>query len=76
MIESRPLPQLTKTAIALLQAQLKTNLDAIGVQTLQALGLNPDDPWTVDFDAGTITREIPDDGCLPIADSKGLGSDS
>lgn len=61
MLESRKVPQITVTAMALLKAKFNADVTMIGNQTLIALGLNPDDPWTVDFDAGTITREIPDE---------------
>jgi hypothetical protein len=60
MIDSRPLPAIARTALALLNAQYKSDVDAIGVQTVEVLGLREDDNWHVDFPAGTLWRELPD----------------
>lgn len=60
MTESHPLPSIAKTAVSLLMQNFRRDLDALGVQTREAMGL-PDDPkWAVNFDLGVITREIPD----------------
>lgn len=60
MIESRPIPDLAKTAHRLLVREFQRDINAIGQQTVAALGLNEADNWTVDFDAGVLRREVAD----------------
>lgn len=60
MIDSRPIPALAQTALAFLNASYRRQLDDIGRQTVDALGLSQADNWTVDFDRGVMTREIAD----------------
>lgn len=54
------IPQIAKTAMALLEQQFRAQVDAIGRQTVEALGLQESDGWTADFEKGTVWREVPE----------------
>ena len=58
MIDSRPIPDLSKTAFQLTANEFQRAINLIGEQTLAALGLTGAD-WKVDFEAGTVSRDIP-----------------
>lgn len=52
-----PIPELAKSALALLQERFQKDANAIGRQAVQALGLKPDEyDYTCDFSTGLITR--------------------
>ena len=57
---SHKIPQLTKTAMVLANANHQANVQEIVSQTLEILGLNVEDKWHTNFDTGFITREVPD----------------
>lgn len=44
----------------LLQREFDARVDAIGKQTVEAMGLRDEDDWTVDFEKGEVRREVPD----------------
>ena len=56
-LESRPLPELARTAVRLAQREYARAVTDIGAQTLDVLGLAAADGWAVDFDAGLARRE-------------------
>lgn len=58
MIERKNIPQLAISAVNLIEAEHKRNLQAIANQTLEAMGLQGQ--WQVDFTNGVVTREVPD----------------
>ncbi len=60
MIESRPLPEIARTAAALLAQEHARQLDALGMQTLDVMGVLLSDGWRIDFAAGTVSRERPE----------------
>jgi hypothetical protein len=70
MIESRPLPQLAKSAIGLLRERMALQFageaDALARETVAALGLREEDNWIVDFEKGEIRREVPDPVPVPV----------
>ena len=60
MKETHPIPSLAKTTVGLLVQAQQTALNEIAVQTVEAMGLNKDDGWNVDFEAGVASRDVPD----------------
>lgn len=60
MTESHAIPKLAKSALALLQQQFQQSVNEIGKQAIEAMGLDPALNWNVNFDAGTVSREVPD----------------
>jgi len=58
--ESRPLPELAKTAAEYARREYAHALLALSVQTVAALGFSESDNWMVDWRVGVMTREIPD----------------
>ncbi len=60
MTETHPVPAIAKTAITLLAADFQRNVNVISEQTVEALKLDKDGGWTVNFDTGLISREVPD----------------
>ena len=68
--ESRPLSTLAKQAGALFQQTANTAGQQLAQSVLDDAGLKADDGWRVDFQAGTIHRDVPDpapDGPPPSA---------
>lgn len=59
-MERKPLPDLAKTAMALLQQEFDRRADILGRQAVEAMGLRHEDDWTVDFAKGELHREVPD----------------
>ncbi len=57
--EQKPIPQLAKSAAALVQQDFQRVLNEIGTQTLAAMGIDAADGWTVDFTAGVAVRDVP-----------------
>lgn len=60
MNETHPIPKVARTAFALTLQNFQKAVNELGRQTVEALGLNPDDNYNVNFDTGIITREVPD----------------
>lgn len=58
--ERKPLPQLAKTAMQMLQREYDARADAIGKQAVEAMGLDPAEDWVADFAAGEVRRDVPD----------------
>lgn len=56
--ETKEIPSIAKSAIALANADWQRTVNALGAQTLEAMGL--DDSWRVDFGAGVAFRGQPD----------------
>ena len=63
--ETQPIPELAKSAITFVakhradfEAQQQAVVNALGVQTLDVMGLSASDGWRIDFDAGVATRPI------------------
>lgn len=67
MIESKPIPKLATSASQMALAK-KAEFDAgfqltinlLANETVEAMGLDPALKWTIDFDAGTASREVPE----------------
>lgn len=60
MTESKPIPALAQSALALATAEFKRNIATLATQTLQAMGIVDEPGWVVHFDQGFATRDIPD----------------
>lgn len=60
-IESHPVPELSKTALKMLDEQYRQSMGVLCRQTLDALGLDAALGYHVDFDKGVITREVKDE---------------
>lgn len=58
MIEKKKLPQLALSAINLIEAEHKRNVQLIANQTIEAMGLGG--VWQVNFAEGVVFREVPD----------------
>ena len=72
-METQPIPELAKSAITFVakhraefEAQQQAVVNALGVQTLEVMGLSQDEGWMIDFDAGVAKRAVPD---APIPDA-------
>lgn len=59
-MEQKPLPQIAMTASAYAQAEWQRILNALGTQTLEAMGLPTDGTWIADFSTGLATKRTPD----------------
>lgn len=57
-VERYAIPQIAKTAMALLEAQFQRSVNDIGQQTRDALGLDASGEWDVDFRSGYVTRRV------------------
>lgn len=55
--ETKPIPAVAMTASAYAQAEWQRTLNALGVQTLEAMGLPTDGTWLADFGTGLATRK-------------------
>ncbi|HXU04989.1 MAG TPA: hypothetical protein VN903_28710 [Polyangia bacterium] len=60
MTESHKIPKIAASAANLLKQQFQNNLNTLGTQTVEAMGFSEDDDWVVNFDDGTVSREVPD----------------
>jgi hypothetical protein len=65
--QSHTLPPLALSAFRLLHGQFQQQLDALGKQAVDVMGLQDSDGWTVDFGTGIVFREIPDEADGPKA---------
>lgn len=59
MTESHPIPNISSTAKALLDANYQRALTDLAVQTVESLRLSGTG-WNVDFNARVVSREVPD----------------
>lgn len=57
MVEQKPIPQIALTASAYAQAEWQRTLNALAVQTVEAMGLPNDGTWNVDFGTGLATKK-------------------
>lgn len=57
-VETKLIPTIAKSAIALAQQDFQRVVNALGAQTLEAMGL--DGSWVVNFSEGVAVREVPD----------------
>jgi hypothetical protein len=60
MVESFKIPKLAQSAASLLVAKFNADLNALGAQTVEAMGHEDSTAWSVDFRTGLATRDIPD----------------
>lgn len=60
MTEKKEISALAKSAFALLRQDFQQRANILGDQVLQAMGLQPNDGWTVDFNTGVVFRDVPD----------------
>ena len=56
--ETRPLPSLALTAFGLMRAAFQRDLQTLGGQILDAVGL-PASEWGIDYDRGVVYRHTP-----------------
>lgn len=74
MKETKPIPKLAKSASQMALAKkaefdagFQATINQLANETVEAMGLDPALKWTIDFDAGTATREVPDaEGVPPV----------
>lgn len=60
MRESRPVPKTAMTAARLIGAQAQLAINDLAEQVVADLGLSEADNWRVDFNTGSMSREVPE----------------
>lgn len=57
-VETHKIPKLGMVAFALKQNEFQTEINALGDMVTEALGLDPDRNWIVDFTRGIVTERL------------------
>jgi hypothetical protein len=67
MIEKYSIPKISMTALMLARANFDRTAAEIANQTCEALGLDSNLNYNINFDTGFVTREVPDPEKEPAA---------
>lgn len=65
--ETKPLPELAKSAFQLLQANFQRGHNDLATQTLAVMGLTLDAGWVVNFQSGNAERPVTEPPAEPPA---------